>query len=192
MLPFLRIERFWVYGGVVAGLVLLALVPLVSDVWPAPLLAVYLGLPIYMIHQFEEHDDNRFAKFVNAHIGKGKEVLSLSAIFWINIVLVWAWMVFVLYLTRYVAVGLGILAVLPVFLNALIHIGQAVRMRLYNPGLVTGIILLLPWSLWAGYVLVSTGEVSGLDYLWGTLAAVVIHGIILVYAFWRLRMGKSA
>ena len=192
MTPFARIQHYWVYGGALAGLLLLALVPLLWGVWPLPVLAVYLGLPLYMLHQLEEHDDNRFGNFVNEHIGKGREVLGYGAIFWINIGLVWAWQIFALYLTARVSVGLGMLAVLPVLVNALVHIAQGARMRLYNPGLITAIVLLLPWSIWAGYVLVSTGEVGAFDYLWGLVAALAIHGVIIGYVIWQLRSGKGA
>ena len=192
MTPLQRIAKNWVYGGALAGLVLLALVPLLWGVWPMPELAVFVGLPLYMLHQFEEHDDNRFGRFVTAHIGKGREVLGPGAIFVINIGLVWAWIVLVLYLTRFVAVGLGMLAVAPVFINALVHMAQAARMRMYNPGLVTAVVLLLPWSTWAGAVLIGTGAVSGLDYVWGLVAGIAIHGVIVAYVARQLRSGGKA
>jgi hypothetical protein len=187
MSAFLRIERLWVYGGALAALVLLALVPLVWDVWPTSLTAIFLGLPFYMLHQFEEHDDNRFGKFVTEHIGKGREVLGFRVIFWINIGFVWAWFVLVLYLMRYVSVGLGLLAVYPVFFNAVIHVGQAIRMRIYNPGLATSIVLLLPWSLWAGNTINATGRVQDSHYVYALAAALGIHGIIIGYVMRRLR-----
>ncbi len=71
-----RLYDNWVYGGFLAALMLLALTPLLASGWPLPLLLIWLQLPIYMLHQYEEHDDDRFRQVVNTTIGGGKEVLS--------------------------------------------------------------------------------------------------------------------
>ena len=73
-----RLIANWVYGGFVAGLLLLLLTPVLVHSWPAPLVATFLCLPVYMIHQYEEHDNDRFRLFVNQKIGKGRVGLSPS------------------------------------------------------------------------------------------------------------------
>ena len=61
----------WMYAGLVAGIFLLVLVPLLTGIWTLALLLVYLHGPVYMLHQVEEHAADRFRHFVNLHIGHG-------------------------------------------------------------------------------------------------------------------------
>ncbi|MFM7330198.1 MAG: hypothetical protein ACKO1L_00805 [Brachymonas sp.] len=84
-----RLTAHWVYGGLVAGVLLLLLTPVLTAHWPALLVATYLHLPADMIHQFEEHDQDRFRLFFNQTIGKGHDVLSPMAVFITNVPGVW-------------------------------------------------------------------------------------------------------
>jgi len=73
------LERYWMYTGVVAGLFLPLLVPLLVGGWNLPLL-VYLQLPIYLLHQIEEHYDDRFRRFVNGASISSRSILRISSI----------------------------------------------------------------------------------------------------------------
>ena len=84
-----RLYANWVYGGFLAGLLLIGLLPVFSQGWSLAMTLVFLQLPIYMLHQYEEHDADRFRRFVNENLGGGKELLSLFAVFIINILGVW-------------------------------------------------------------------------------------------------------
>ena len=75
----------WMYAGLVAGLFLLALVPLLVGAWSLPLLMVYLQLPIYLFHQVEEHHGDRFRQFVNDNIAGGLPALTTPAVVFINV-----------------------------------------------------------------------------------------------------------
>ena len=66
-----RLISYWVYGGVLAGILLLVLAPLLLRGWSTPLAATFLLLPAYMVHQYEEHDQDRFRLFFNETIGQG-------------------------------------------------------------------------------------------------------------------------
>ena len=68
-----RLARDWVYGGFLSGILMLVLLPEIARNWSSALLAVFLQLPIYMLHQYEEHDNDRFRRFVNRTIGGGRE-----------------------------------------------------------------------------------------------------------------------
>ena len=48
-----RLTHYWVYGGFLAGLLLLALMPELSRHWTSALFVVFLQLPLYMFHQLE-------------------------------------------------------------------------------------------------------------------------------------------
>jgi hypothetical protein len=65
-----------------------------TDSCPRALLARfardYVSLPpVYMVHQYEEHDNDRFRLFVNEKIGKQRVGLSPLAVFVINVPGVW-------------------------------------------------------------------------------------------------------
>ncbi len=67
------------------GLLLFALLPALVTGWSLALVAVLLQLPVYMLHQYEEHDDDRFRRFFNHTMFGGREVLSRRAVFVINV-----------------------------------------------------------------------------------------------------------
>ncbi|MEH0071062.1 hypothetical protein V6L77_13230 [Pannonibacter sp. Pt2-lr] len=85
-----RLQANWVYGGFLAGLVLLAMTSVFTKTWPFPEKLVYLSLPFYMLHQLEEHDADRFRRFVNYVIGRGYDVLTVPMVFIVNVAGVWA------------------------------------------------------------------------------------------------------
>ena len=72
--------------------------PLLTIGWPTQLKLFYLTLPIYMIHQYEEWDKDRFRIFLNNHLGRGKNLLTHKAGFVINIFGVWGVIAAALYL----------------------------------------------------------------------------------------------
>ncbi|HEY4202931.1 MAG TPA: HXXEE domain-containing protein [Devosiaceae bacterium] len=180
----------WVYGWSLAGLLLIALLPLFVGNWPAALIAVVVQLPIYMLHQFEEHADDRFGRFVTAEIGGGREVLPAVAIFWINVPGVGGLNLVSIWLAAAVNIGFGLIGIYLVLINAVAHIGQALAMRRYNPGLITAVVLFLPAGLW-GLWTVSTAPGVGLGFqALGLVVAIAVHGAIVGYVMAnRRRMG---
>lgn len=173
----------WVYGGTLAALVILALSPLFLGMWSWAMTSIFLQLPIYMLHQYEEHDNGRFGRFINDHVGKGKLVLSAQAIFVINVPGVWGVNVLSIWLAAKLNIGLGLIGIYLTFINGLIHILPALRMRTYNPGLITAVLLLLPAGLWG---LVSVSATSGIGFEYHALGiglAVIIHVAIVAYVF---------
>ncbi len=175
-----RLISHWVYGGALAGLLLLFLAPLLVGSWPIALAAAFLHLPIYMLHQLEEHDHDRFRTFFNATIGKGRDVLTPVAVFVINVPGVWGVIAASLYLARKVSPGFALIAVYLVLLNAVVHIVHAAIFRRYNPGLVTAILIFLPLGAWTIWLLQQAGAGTMAYHATGFVSAVAIHaGIIL-------------
>tara|TARA_R110002020_G_scaffold89135_18_gene218258 strand:- start:8323 stop:8871 length:549 start_codon:yes stop_codon:yes gene_type:complete len=173
---FERLCAHWVYGGALAALVLLSLTPFLA--FGPVLTAVYLALPVYMIHQYEEHDDDRFRRFVNTLLAGRSRGLSRADVFWINIAGVWALLVATLWAAATINPGWGSVATWLLGLNGLIHVAQAVALRRYNPGLVTALILFLPLAAWLFvHVPASLGQqIAGFGIV------LVLHGLILVRA----------
>jgi len=177
-----RLVANWVYGGALAGLLLAALTPLVAADWPAFLVAAWVQLPLYMIHQYEEHDDDRFRRFVNRTLAGGREALTQADVFVINVPGVWGVIAASCWLAWTMRPGLALVAVYLTLVNAVAHVGAWVALRRYNPGLVTAIVGFVPVGGWAWAQVAAAG--AGLaDHLIGLTVAVGVHAAIVVRVF---------
>ena len=176
-----RLINNWVYSRDLAGVLLLLLAPILVSDWPLVLIATFLHLPAYMLHQLEEHDDDRFRHFVNATIGKGRDVLSPTAVFIINVPGVWGVAALSLYLATKVNCGFALIVVYLVVVNAVFHIVPAVILRIYNPGLVSAVLLFIPLGAGSLWLVQQAGGGTLAYHALGLLAAVAIHAAILVH-----------
>ena len=186
---FKRIIDHWVYGGVLAGVLLLLLAPLLTAAWSTALTATFLHLPFYMLHQYEEHDDDRFRRFFNQTIGKGQEVLSREAVFVTNVPGVWGVVAVSLYLASEVHIGLSLIAVYLVLVNAFVHLVHAFIFRCYNPGLATALAMFAPLGIYTLRAVQLAGGGSAALHALGAGIAVAIHAAILAHVHRRLRSG---
>jgi len=134
----------WAKAGLPLAIILFLISPFVyKGIGLVPFL-VYLTLPFYMLHQFEEHAGGQFKAFVNKNVGRGREVLSDRAIFRVNVLFVWLGTLVVLYLCVYASIIWGLLSGYLVAFNGIVHIVTSIRMRRYNPGLWTSVFVFLP------------------------------------------------
>jgi len=175
-----RLYANWVYGGALAGLLLAALSPLIVGGWPAYLVAAWVQLPLYMIHQYEEHDADRFRRFANSVIGGGREVLTLYDVFVINVPGVWGVNAVSCYLAALVRPGLALIAIYLTLVNAVAHTGALIALRRYNPGLITALIGFFPIGIWA-WLQVEAAGASPADHWIGLVAAIGIHAAIILH-----------
>ena len=75
------------------------------------------------------------------------------------------------------------LAVLAVFfLHVFTHLGQSIYLRKYTPGVVTAVLLVLPYSLYAYYRLLNDGIVTTEDIGWSLLVVL----LLLPFVLWTL------
>jgi len=180
-----RLVVNWVYGGFLAGLLLVLLSPLFVRGWPAPLAAAFFCLPAYMLHQYEEHDNDRFRVFMNRLLGDGRDILTLPAVFIINVPVLWGVMALSLWLAAFVNPGLALIAVYAPLSNAVVHITHAVVSRSYNPGLATSIALFLPLCIWCLHTIAQSGAGTAMMHAIGLTTAVGGHALIAVWFFRR-------
>jgi hypothetical protein len=183
MLNWLVTQWQWPYAALFTGIFLLLIAPLCVDSHSWLILGVYVQLPIYMIHQWEEHRDDRFRLFVNELVGHGKEILTRPATFWLNALGVWGIDLVAIYLAWFVAGGFGLIATYLTLINGLLHVFQGVALRRYNPGLWTSLVLFLPLGGWSCYAIG-----IDMDWLWhglGIGVAVVVHALIIVHVLRR-------
>ncbi len=176
----------WPYAALFAACFLGVLAPLVFRYAGMPLGLVYLQLPIYMLHQYEEHAGDRFRLWVNTMIGHGRDVLTPIATFWINSLLVWGLDLVALYLACFVDLSLGLIAIYLPIVNACGHIVPAIVTRKYNPGLLTSVLLFLPVGVYSAVVVSRAANSSLADQLLALGVAIAGHAAIIIHV--RRRM----
>ncbi|MGA2886963.1 MAG: HXXEE domain-containing protein [Terracidiphilus sp.] len=186
-----RLVVNWVYGGFLAGLLLLLVTPVLARNWPPALLATFLCLPAYILHQYEEHDNDRFREYFNKTFGKGREILSPMAVFLINVPGVWGVTAVSFWLAAVLNPGFGLMAAYLLLLNAVIHIVSATISRGYNPGLVTAVLLFVPLGGICIVAIQKSGFGSAWMHLAGVVAAVGIHAAIAIPVAYVARSGAN-
>lgn len=153
----------------------------------ATLSAVFLLMPAYMLHQFEEHVDDRFRRFVDQELGLGRPVLTRQDIFLINVPGVWGLFAGAFALSATLALGYGLIPAYSALINVFMHVAPAIKMRRYNPGLISAFLLLLPASIWAITLLSQAEGVTWQYHLLGVGLGIAIHAGIMILAAQRLR-----
>ena len=178
----------WPAASLSMGIVLLLLAPALAPTWSLALLMVYLQLPIYLLHQVEEHVDDRFRRFVNQRVFGGAEALTPMAILVINLPGVWGVSLAGLYAAIFGGAGWGLTPIYLVLINGVTHVAATVASRGYNPGLWTSIALFLPVGGFALWAVSAVPGVTALHHIVGFAIALVIHIAIVAYA--RVRTGR--
>ena len=106
------------------------------------LFLIWIQIPVYLLHQFEEHTWNGFKNYINRkvfNVQEGDFPLNDKNIFWINIPIIWILMpIFAGLSSVNIILGLWI----PYFavINSLSHLIFSIRNREYNPGLIVSLI----------------------------------------------------
>ena len=67
------------------------------------------------------------------------------------------------------------------FINGIIHIVAAIRKRGYAPGLITGVFIYLPLSIYAYYYFLSSGELQIRQFVISALLGAVYQIVPLLY-----------
>jgi hypothetical protein len=180
----------WPAAAVFAGVFLLAVLPPFASAMGAALTLVYVQLPIYLLHQGEEHIGDRFRLHVNRTVAGGREALTPAGAFWGNALGVWVFNLVALYLAWAIAPSFGLAAGYLALVNVVFHLVPLVVQREYNPGLVTAVLLLLPAG---GWCVVQVGYVAGLlPNAIGLLAAIAVHAALVGPILVRARLMRAA
>lgn len=178
----------WPYAALFTAGFLMVLAPFVFRYAGVPLGLIYLQMPIYMLHQYEEHASDRFRLWVNGMLGHGREVLTPIATFWINSLLVWGLDLVALYLACFVDLSLGLMAMYLPMLNAFGHIIPALVTRKYNPGLITSVVLFLPVGIASTYYVSIAAGSNWQDHVLALAVAIGVHATIIVHVRRRIAL----
>jgi hypothetical protein len=134
-------------------------------------------LIIYMIHQIEEHLwPGGFRQFANARVFKSGDddwPVSEGGVALVNVGYVWLPILLAaLFPGPLRWLGLGWVGL--TLINAITHIVTSIRFRIYNPGLITSIVLFLPFTVWMLAREVSASMLTGWQ-----VAAILVAGVLL-------------
>ncbi|MCY1056164.1 HXXEE domain-containing protein [Nannocystis sp. SCPEA4] len=198
----------WPWLALIAGAILvlvLGLAPRPAGAPPRlrdPKWLLQIGLPIYMLHQFEEHGRDVFGRPYPFHASfcgvLGHPDLATcpadpAFLFAVNVGAVWiAFITGALAGPRHAMVGATALGI--PLVNAFMHIGPAVAKQAYNPGVLTSVLLLLPLALIGLRGLAGAGLLDRPRIAAVVAAGVALHAGLLVSltAFERGLLSHSA
>ena len=183
-------EWQWPMAALFAGLLLFAMAPIWGVVAGSAIALVWLQLPIYMVHQFEEHYGDRFRLYVNRNVAHC-DALTPEGAFWINSLGVWGIDLSMLYLAVFVNPTLALAAFYLPIVNAIAHVRETAVRRRYNPGLYTSLALFLPVAGYGLYRVSQETGATGADHLLGFGIAVAVHAAIIVYLVLRIKKLRS-
>ncbi len=135
-------------------------------------------LVIYFVHQIEEHLwPGGFRQFTDAHVfksGNDDWPVDVGGVALVNIAYVWLPVALAVAFPQSLRlVGLGWVGL--TLINGVIHIVTTIRLRIYNPGLVTGIVLFLPFTIFVLAHEVIHGMLTGVEVGWIALAGILLH-----------------
>ena len=158
------------------------------------LFLIWIQIPIYLLHQFEEHSwPGGFKRFVNKEIfnvENGEYPLNDATIFWINVPIIWILMpIFATLSFNNLFFGLWI----PIFavFNSLTHVIGAIVKRKYNPGLFVSVVLGIPvaiYTLWLFYTLI---DIPLIVTLLSILVVLLLHLAIIIPAVRTSKINKG-
>jgi len=176
----------WPAAGLVAAVLIVGLLPAVFAIASPALGLVMAQLPLYLIHQAEEHIGDRFRRQINAQAGG--EALSRPATFWINSLGVWGVDLVAIGLAAGLDLAWGFLAIYLTLINAVVHLFVGIVRRESNAGLVTAVALFLPVGGVAWWTL---ERATVLGVRWHLLFAGIVvleHALIVAWVVaWRGR-----
>jgi hypothetical protein len=186
--------RGWPWLGLVLGCV--GLVVLLaqrrpgawSERWRDPDWLLWLPLPIYMLHQFEEHGVDllgrsyAFRAALCETIGWSGALADCPATEWfvlaVNPGTVWiAGVAAGVFGARRAMIGAATLGIPAI--NTIAHVVSAVRTHAYNPGLATALVLFVPMCVWIFRALVQRGLLTPIRVAAAMVSGVALHAVLI-------------
>lgn len=184
----------WAKLCIILSIIVALIILLVVKTNNILLFLIWIQIPIYLLHQFEEHSwPGGFKKFVNKEIFNvevGEYPLNDINIFWINVPIIWVLMPIFASLS-YINLFFGLWIPYFAVFNSLTHVIGAIVKRKYNPGLFVSLVLGIPvatYTLWLFYNLVN---VPLIITLLSILAVLLLHITIIIPAVRRSKLEKN-
>jgi hypothetical protein len=184
----------WARLCIILSIIVVVIILLVVKTNNILLFLIWIQIPIYLLHQFEEHSwPGGFKKFVNTeifHVEVGEYPLSDTNIFWINVPIIWVLMPIFASLS-YINLFFGLWIPYFAVFNSLTHVIGAVVKRKYNPGLFVSLVLGIPVAVYTLWLFYSFVNVPLIITLLSILAVLLLHLAIIIPAVRRSKLEKN-
>ena len=146
------INKYWAtFGGIIAtGIIIIALY-FDKDLLYIETL-IWIHLVTLLLHQFEEYSfPGKFKDFYNSNILNKNPItrfpLNEKGILIVNIVLAWTlYIIASIVGTKVIYLTFGLIGI--TILNGIMHTIMFVKLKKYNPGLITGALVFIPFGLY--------------------------------------------
>jgi hypothetical protein len=181
------IKRFWATFGAILAILILVFVEKHLSVKTL----CYIHFSTLLLHQFEEYVfPGNFKGFYNTHIYKKTKITSFflndSGVLMVNIVLGWIMYILAIFLSEkalWFSMGLAGISIL----NGIMHTAMFIRLKAYNPGLITSLLVLIPFGLF--FLDILFDAVGSTEIILGF--AVFVFGALLIPTCIYLSKGKG-
>lgn len=155
--------------------------------WRDPQWLPCLMLPVYMVHQFEEHGFDLLGRRyhflvemcgVLGHPSVADCPADRAFIFAVNVGAVWlAGACAILWRRKNPLVGACAFGI--PLVNGVIHLGTGLAHHSYNAGLLTGAILFLPLCAWVLRAYVQAGCLRHRQLVWVVASGIAVHAVLM-------------
>jgi hypothetical protein len=177
-LPWFVRDQQWARAGLPLAIVLGCVGPILRRTLGPSGFLIFLHLPVYMLHQFEEHAHGAFKAHISRLLPRARGVTDINLCV-VNIG-VWGINLSALYLARLNRLSLSLIAPYLAVVNGALHLIPAMRERRYNPGLLTGALLLLPFGGITLKRVARASRATRRDHLFGLGGAIFVHLLTIV------------
>lgn len=200
---FKKINKLWQLagGGLLAPTILVLMICwLVTD----PTLDKYqwlllLHLPILMIHEYEEYIlPGGFKEFLNSKSPLAPKVLkedvplSEPYLFFVNIIVLWLWIILGAIFAKTIPwIGVGPI-LLQILINNITHtIAFQTKQKGYNPGLITTILLLMPYNVFVIWYIIKYNVFTQSDWVYGIASGLIVPAILFTITMTRNKLASK-
>lgn len=151
------ITKYWAKAGGAIAAAIIIIVSISKESALSLKTAALFNLSFLMLHQFEEYVyPGGFKEFFNSNIGGRNRIVKFSitdtAIIVVNVVIGWGFYFLAVMIPDIILVSFTLITSL---MNGIVHSAALLRFRKYNPGLITGSFLFIPFTLY------SISQISG-------------------------------
>lgn len=144
------INKYWPNLGGVIGFAIITTILLNGRQVFSIQSLTWLHLAILLLHQFEEYSiPGKFKKFYNTNIWNKNPItrfeLNHKGILIVNVILAWtAYLIAAIYGEKLIWLTIGLSGL--TILNGIMHTFMFIKLKKYNPGLITGLLIFIPFG----------------------------------------------
>lgn len=174
------IYKYWsILGGVIGFAIIISILLNGKQVFSIQSLT-WLHLAILLLHQFEEYSiPGKFKEFYNTNIWNKNPItrfeMNNKGVLIVNVILAWtAYLIAAIYGEKLIWLTIGISGV--TILNGIMHTLMFFLLKKYNPGLITGLLIFIPFGIFLLTRIL--GNIEQKHWIMGLI--VFIFGTILI------------